>query len=124
MDSVKEYWEARAKRAEAAILALLSDYRSEGCPDPRCGVCRRSKAAEANAREVLKEAEKERFVPKIDWSKVEWASSTPPILGIDLSRGEDKTVIMVASRLPDGSFLMREATNEEKIKYLMSVLEG
>lgn len=32
---------------------LLEDFRSEGCPDPDCHVCRRSKAAEAAAREAI-----------------------------------------------------------------------
>jgi hypothetical protein len=44
---------ARLVKALAALRAMLQDYRSEGCPDPNCGVCKRSKVAESLAREAL-----------------------------------------------------------------------
>lgn len=40
---------------ENAIRGLLEDYRTEGCPDPKCRVCVASKAAEAAARRALAE---------------------------------------------------------------------
>ena len=36
-----------------ALRAMLSDYRTEGCVDPNCGICRRSKKAEQKARAAL-----------------------------------------------------------------------
>ena len=36
------------------IEALLTDYRTEGCPDPECGVCKRSNAASIRATNFLK----------------------------------------------------------------------
>lgn len=40
-----------------ALRGMLEDYRSEGCSDPRCNICRESKAAEKAAREAIKQAE-------------------------------------------------------------------
>lgn len=37
----------------AAMRLMLTDFRTEGCADPDCGVCKRSKAAEKAAREAL-----------------------------------------------------------------------
>lgn len=37
-----------------ALEHVLIDYRTEGCPDPTCIVCNKSKAAEAKARAALK----------------------------------------------------------------------
>ena len=41
-----------------AITALFNDYRTEGCSDPECSVCRKSKAAFSKAIEAqrMKEA--------------------------------------------------------------------
>jgi hypothetical protein len=39
-----------------ALRLMLTDYRSEGCPDPKCGVCARSRAAEAAAHGALAKA--------------------------------------------------------------------
>ena len=36
-----------------ALVAMLTDYRTEGCPDPKCMVCKSSNAAEAKARAIL-----------------------------------------------------------------------
>jgi hypothetical protein len=49
----------RAVAAEllAALRLMLEDYRSEGCANPDCGVCKRSKAAEAAARAAIARAE-------------------------------------------------------------------
>ena len=41
----------------AALRAMLEDYRSEGCPDPTCGVCERSKAAKSAALAAIAKAE-------------------------------------------------------------------
>ena len=43
----------RLVKALRALRAMLEDYRTEGCPDPDCNVCRKSKAAERLAREAL-----------------------------------------------------------------------
>lgn len=43
-------------RLEGAINQLLTDYRTEGCPDPGCGVCKKSKAAEDSAHRILEES--------------------------------------------------------------------
>ena len=40
----------------SAVNALLSDYRTEGCPDPDCHVCKASKAAKELALNALKTA--------------------------------------------------------------------
>jgi hypothetical protein len=37
----------------AALRLMLSDYRTEGCPDPACRICTKSKGAETAAREAL-----------------------------------------------------------------------
>ena len=37
----------------AALEAMLNDYRSEGCPDKNCRVCKASNAAERLARNAL-----------------------------------------------------------------------
>ena len=45
----------------AAIDALgdmLTNYRSEGCADPECRVCKKSKAAEAQAKALVAFARK------------------------------------------------------------------
>jgi hypothetical protein len=42
----------------AALRAMLEDYRSEGCPDPTCGVCERSNAAKAVALAAIAKAER------------------------------------------------------------------
>jgi hypothetical protein len=50
----KEYPIAKFK---AALIAMLTDFRSEGCGDPKCKVCAASKAAEKLAEEALAEIE-------------------------------------------------------------------
>jgi hypothetical protein len=40
----------------AALNAMLTHYRSEGCADPTCGVCQRSKAAEDLANKAIARA--------------------------------------------------------------------
>jgi hypothetical protein len=49
----KETLAASLLEHRAALRVLLADYRTEGCPDPKCGICKRSKAAEAQANAVL-----------------------------------------------------------------------
>lgn len=44
-----------AEQAIKALTAMLEDYRSEGCPDPKCRVCARSRQAEELARKTIKE---------------------------------------------------------------------
>ncbi len=39
--------------AAKALKAMLEDYRTDGCPDPGCRVCRESKAGEKMARAAL-----------------------------------------------------------------------
>ena len=62
------HWEGDADRANArliaaapdllaAINAMLNHYRTEGCPDPKCRLCERSKTAEAAANAAVAKAE-------------------------------------------------------------------
>lgn len=51
----------KARRLEVAAPALLqalelmlSDYRTEGCPDPSCGICKGSAAASKAAYDAIK----------------------------------------------------------------------
>jgi len=39
-----------------ALIAMLEDYRTEGCPDPDCKVCQASDAAKAKAFASLRKA--------------------------------------------------------------------
>jgi hypothetical protein len=61
----KETCEAVARAVNAhdalvgAVAALLNDYRTEGCPDPACGICSRSRAALALAKAALAAARKD-----------------------------------------------------------------
>lgn len=48
-----------SKRLYDAIALLLTCYRTEGCPDPYCGVCAASNAAEQEARAAQAEYEDE-----------------------------------------------------------------
>lgn len=41
-----------------ALGAMLEDYRSEGCADPECRVCKKSKGAEGKARAAVSFARK------------------------------------------------------------------
>jgi hypothetical protein len=45
----------RNERLIGAIQALLDDYRTEGCANPKCRQCQRSKIALAVAKAVLEE---------------------------------------------------------------------
>lgn len=40
----------------AALTALRADYRSDGCSDPKCKICARSKAAEVQADAAIARA--------------------------------------------------------------------
>lgn len=48
------HYQPLAEQAIKSLTAMLEDYRSEGCPDPKCRVCARSRQAEELARETLK----------------------------------------------------------------------
>ncbi len=41
-----------------ALQAMLEDYRTEGCPNPNCLVCKNSRAAEEKARSAIAKATK------------------------------------------------------------------
>lgn len=47
---------AKLKTAKEALRLMLTDYRSEGCADPDCRVCKASKAAEASAKAAINES--------------------------------------------------------------------
>jgi hypothetical protein len=41
------------KELADSLRTLLADYRTEGCPDPKCGICAKSKAAQDKAWNAL-----------------------------------------------------------------------
>lgn len=47
----------KVKTLRKALDAMYTDYRTEGCPDPSCGFCKRSKAAENLCKQALKDTE-------------------------------------------------------------------
>ena len=42
-----------------ALVGLLVDYRTEGCADPECLVCKASRAAKVHADEAIAMAEEQ-----------------------------------------------------------------
>jgi hypothetical protein len=47
---------AAAPEMLAALQLLLKDFRTEGCPDPKCLVCKASNAAELAALQAIAKA--------------------------------------------------------------------
>lgn len=45
---------AAAPMMRDALIAMLADYRSEGCAKPNCSICRKSRAAEMAARAAIR----------------------------------------------------------------------
>lgn len=56
-EHIKEVAQRRLGLAAPALLQalelMLSDYRTEGCPDPNCGICKGSAAASKAAYDAI-----------------------------------------------------------------------
>ena len=44
-----------------ALEGLLDNYRTEGCPDPNCGICIKSRATEEAAKAALEAAKRKAY---------------------------------------------------------------
>jgi hypothetical protein len=62
-DLVNDLWRANQELLaaleaihNAVVNEMMNDYRSEGCSDPKCLICIKSRAAEKAAKDAIKAA--------------------------------------------------------------------
>lgn len=67
----------------AALKLMLRDYRTEGCSDPKCGVCKKSNAAEHAALVAINKAGEMLTDKELDEIEARLAAATPWRLGVE-----------------------------------------